>query len=161
MQEKKSKKRFFLLLGAEILVVILLALFFFVDFDTLFSGDDTVFVDPNPPCDLRIKTCHVKLSDSQDVSLEVSPKGIPLMKPLSFVVHAKGIKANSIGLKVYAINMDMGVHKLTLRRVSGDRFEGKQVLPTCIVGGMIWNADLTSSSFFDKKGVRFTFKTKI
>lgn len=160
MEEKKSKKRFFILLGIEILIVIFVALFFLVDFDGLF-GDDITFVDPNPPCDLRQNTCEVKLSPTQSVSLEVSPKGIPLMKPLSFVVNAKGVKSDTLEIKIYAINMQMGTHKLTLRRVSGDRFEGKQVLPTCIVGGMIWNADITSSSFSDKKGVRFTFKTDI
>lgn len=161
MQEKKSKKRFFILLGVEILVVaIIIVSYFLIDFNSVFS-DDTTFIDPNPPCDLRLKSCEVKLSPNQTVALDVLPRGIPLMKPLSFIVHAKGIEADSIGLKIYAINMAMGVHKITLRRVSGDRFEGKQVLPTCIVGGMIWNADLTSSSFLDKKGVRFTFKTDI
>lgn len=160
--ETSSKKNtLILVLGAWIFIIALVALFFLVDFDTLFSNDDTAFIDPNPPCDLRYKSCEVKLSPTQIVTMEVLPKGIPLMKPLSFIVHAKGIKANSLGLKIYAINMEMGVHKLTLRRVSGDRFEGKQVLPTCIVGGMIWNADITSSSFADKKGVRFTFKTDI
>lgn len=159
MEEKKSKKRFFMLLGIEVLIVVLITLFFLLDFDNLFSSDDIAFVDPNPPCDLREKTCKVELSKTQSVSLSVSPKGIPLMKPLSFVVDAKGVKSDTLEIKIYAINMEMGTHKLTLKRVSGDRFEGKQVLPTCIVGGMIWNADITSSSFADKKGVRFTFKT--
>lgn len=160
MQEKKSKKRFYVILGAEILVVVLIAMFFFVDFGVLFEDDSRAFVDSSTPCDLRKNMCEVKLSDKQTVSLEVLPKGIPLMKPLTLIAHAKGIKANSIGVKIYAINMEMGTHKITLRRTEGDTFVGKQTLPTCIVGGMIWNADLTSSSFSDNKGVRFTFKTK-
>ncbi len=159
MDEKKSKKRFFLILGAEVFIVVLIGLFFFMDFD-MFSNDDVKFVDPSSPCDLRKEVCKVKLSDTQSVTLEVLPKGIPLMKPLSFVVHANEIKADSIGVKIYATNMDMGIHKLTLRRVFKDRFEAKQILPSCIVGGMIWNADLTSGSFAEKKGVRFTFKTE-
>ncbi len=159
-EPKTSKKRFYILLGAEIGIVLLIAMFFLVDFSSLsIFGEDRVFIDPNPPCDLRKNTCEVVLNDEQKVSLSIEPKGIPLMKPLSFTVHAKGVKSNTLEIKIYAINMEMGTHKLTLKRVSGDRFEGKQVLPTCIVGGMIWNADITSSYFKDNKAVRFTFKT--
>lgn len=161
MQKNSPKKRFILLLGVQIAIIVFVAMFFFIDFDRLLNDDDTTFISPNTPCDLHLKTCRVKLSPTQEISLEIVPKGIPLMKPLSFIVHAKGVKTDTIKLKIYAINMEMGTHKVTLKRVSKDRFEGRQVLPTCIVGGMIWNADLTSSSFFKKQGVRFSFKTDI
>ncbi len=156
----EQNKKFYTILGLQIAIISLVAAFFLVDFDALF-GDEIDFVDPNPPCDLRDRTCTVVLNKNQKVSLNISPKGIPLMKPLSFTVEAKGVQTNTLEIKIYAINMEMGTHKLTLRRTKGDRFEGKQILPTCIVGGMIWNADIRSSSFKDNKGVRFTFKTKI
>lgn len=161
MEVKKSKKRFYLLLGSQIFILILVAIFFLVDFDSFFDDEDVVFIGPSPACDLKKGICKVELNSTQNVSLEIFPKGIPLMKPLNFIVYAKGVKTDSIKLKIYATNMQMGTHKLTLKRVSNDRFEGTQVLPTCIVGGMIWNADMTSNAFHEEKGVRFTFKTDI
>ncbi len=160
MSNKKSKRKFYMILFGEIFIVLLIATLFFVDFDSIFEDQNISFIEPNPPCDLRKQTCEVVLDEKQKVALQVNPKGIPLMKPLSFNVFAQGVKSDTIEIKIYALNMEMGKYKLTLHKVSSDRFEGKQILPSCIVGGMIWNADITSS-YFNGKGVRFTFKTDI
>ncbi len=153
MQNKLKKT--YIIFFIEILAVVILGTFFFVDAD---SFDDKIYISSDEQCDLKRGACSIEVGKNQSISFEIFPKDIPLMKPLDLTVVAKGVKENEINVKIYATNMDMGVHKTVLKRFNNDTFRGKQILPTCIVGGMIWNADISSKSF--EKGARFSFKTK-
>ncbi|PID47196.1 MAG: hypothetical protein CR967_05440 [Proteobacteria bacterium] len=154
---KKSKYKFYLLLSSQILIIAIFVGLFFMDFDDFFP-EDISFINQNPSCDLREKSCEINLGKNQKISLSISPKSIPLMKTLDFKVKTQNLNLEDLKLKIYATNMDMGIFKKKFKKISQNTFLAKQMLPTCIIGNMIWNADISSSSL--KNGARFTFKTK-
>ncbi len=157
----KSNKKFYILFSVQILAIILIVSFFLIDFERLGIFEKNYnFVTQNDKCDLTKNPCTITLNKTQKITLSISPKGIPLMKPLNVLVKAKNIKEDFLNIKFYATNMDMGVHKLSLKRTNNDTFNTSAMLPTCITGGMIWNADITSGSFLQNKAARFSFKTK-
>lgn len=151
-----SNKKFFKLLLLQVIAVGAILVYLFVDsadMYRLFMGD-TKFTYASKECDLRVSSCSVDVPELGKIEFEIEPKHIPLMETLTFSVKAD-IKADKLKLHIYATNMNMGYHRFTLKRVSENRFEAKGILPTCTVGGMIWNAKVVSAN----KGGLFTFKT--
>lgn len=159
-----SRKRFFTILALQITLIMATGIYFLIDFDKISffnSQRDKIFIKQDKNCDLLQANCTINLSNNQSVTFSVSPKHIPLMKPLTFEAITTNIHKNSLNLKIYATNMNMGIHNFTLSKIAPNRYKGTGILPTCIVGDMVWNADITSKEFLNKKAARFTFKTDI
>lgn len=158
----KSKK-FLLTLLLELLAVIVVALFIFVDMKDIykFFVGDTVFYTQNKNCDLHVKACEATFPAGEVMSFEIEPKDIPLMKTLTFRVKTtKNLRPSSFDLHIYATNMNMGYHTFLLKKISQDTYEAKGILPDCLVGGMIWNAEVVDNAPTKSIGGLFTFKTK-
>lgn len=78
------------------------------------------------------------------------------MKPLTFTVTTqKDLNKDALELHIYATNMNMGYYNLKMKKVSKNTYEVKSILPTCVVGGMIWRAEVVVGT----EGGAFTFKT--
>jgi hypothetical protein len=158
----KSKK-FILTLVIEVLAVAFVALFIFVDMKDIykFFVGDTVFYTQEAKCDLHVKACKAYFPKNEVMSFEVFPKNIPLMKTLTFRVKTtKNLRPKEFDLHIYATNMNMGYHSFTLKKISQDTYEAKGILPDCLVGGMIWNAEVVDNAPTKSIGGLFTFKTK-
>lgn len=160
---QKNRKRFYLLFGIQSLIIIIIGFFFLTDFNdfSFFDKDDTIFIEQSKRCDLHKNSCTITLNVTQKITFSITPKHIPLMKPLTFEAIGKGIDATELNLKIYATNMNMGIHNFTLTKKGKNIYTSSGILPTCIVGNMIWNAEITSDAFLDNLGARFTFKTDI
>lgn len=154
-----KNKKFFKLLFLEVIAVIGILTYLFVDSSDvyrLFMGN-TQFYAQSPSCDLHIRSCSADIPKLGKIKFNIEPKTIPLMKTLTFRVNTeKDIKTNELDLHIYATNMNMGYHSFTMKKISKKTYEAKGILPTCTVGGMIWNAEVVTGN----KGGLFTFKTR-
>lgn len=156
-----TNKRFYKILFLEILAVLLIASFFFIDQEKMYKwfAGETHFSESINPCDLHMSACTTTLTDGNSVTFSIEPKTIPLMKPLTFRVQTFGIEDEEIDLSIYATNMNMGLHTFTMKKVSNGLYEAKGILPTCIVGNMIWRAEVVLNRPTQSIGAAYTFKT--
>lgn len=152
--------RFFKFLAVEILAVMLIAAYVLVDAKDVYQWwvGETNFITADPACDLHNSGCDVTLSDGSPLRLEIDPKEIPLMKPLHFKVTTP-IDLPAIEMKLFATNMNMGLHTIKLTKTAAGTFEGEGILPTCIVGNMIWQANVILNQTSHSLGAVFLFKT--
>ncbi len=161
----KQKKFYFLIIG-QIFALILIATLIFFDSSTIKSwfSKPTTYILQDPDCDLHVKPCTIQTSRGEVFTLTITPNSIPLMKPLTLSLKFSGIDIQSLEGKIFATNMDMGIHPITLKKSTSNSLEGVVTLPTCLVGNMKWraefllpNSDLTST----QEAIVFTFQTDI
>jgi hypothetical protein len=136
----------------------------FIDGTTLerWLDGEVHFAYPSPECDLSTSPCRILLADGSTMELDIHPRGIPLMTPLSLSLRTTGIQTATLPLKIYATNMDMGVHRFTFTQEEEGYYTAKGILPTCIAGNMQWHGEVTLEKQFQGKriGAQFRFKTK-
>ena len=135
--------------------------YFLIDFNKLLQqiqgeGD---YVTQNSNCDLHQGPCEITLKNGNKYSLEIFPKEIPLMKKLQFKVTSNNQKVKELDLKIYATNMYMGEFAFKLQQQADGSYSTYGTLPTCPIGNMKWNADITEASVLHKTGARFQFQT--
>lgn len=152
--------RFFKWLALEIVAVILIGAYILIDSHDVYRWwvGDTHFVQTNSTCDLHVNACEATLKDGSMLSFEIEPKAIPLMKPLLFKVTSE-VDLPNIEIKLFATNMNMGLHTIKLSQTSKGVYEGEGMLPTCIMGNMIWQANVILNQTTQSQGAIFTFKT--
>ena len=152
--------RFFKFLAVEILAVVLIAAYVMIDAKDVYQWwvGETNFVSADPACDLHKSACEVTLSDGSLLRLDIEPKSIPLMKPLHFKVTIPS-DLPTIEIKLFATNMNMGFHSFKLYAKQNGLYEGEGMLPTCIVGNMIWQANLIVNTSSKSVGATFYFQT--
>lgn len=152
--------RFWKLLVVEILAVAGISAYFLLDSHDVYRWwvGDTHFVQALP-CDLHVKSCLATLEDENVLILDISPKPIPLMKPLHFKVHAPFISLPFIELTLFATNMNMGLHTFKLYPTSQGWYEAEGMLPTCVVGNMMWQANVILNTPAQSIGATFYFQT--
>ena len=153
--------RFWKLLIVEIVAVFGIAAYFLIDSHDVYRWwvGDTHFVHAPASCDLHVKSCAVNLDATHSLVFDISPKPIPLMKPLHFKVHAPTFSLSFIELKLFATNMNMGLHSFKLYPTQEGWYEGEGMLPTCVVGNMIWQANLIFNTATQSVGAIFYFQT--
>lgn len=160
----KKTGRFYLLLIGQLLGIGVVLGLIFVDSTTLerWFEKEVHFAYQPQECDLRVSPCEIFLPDGATMTLGIEPQGIPLMTPLTFSLHTTGIKNATLPLKIYATNMDMGVHRFTFSQEREGHYIAKGILPTCITGNMRWHGEVVLEKQFEGKkiGGQFRFKTK-
>ncbi|NLC28760.1 MAG: hypothetical protein GX780_08325 [Campylobacteraceae bacterium] len=160
----KEKRRFYLLILAQAFAIVVVIGLIFADSITLSSWleEPTVYTQQKLDCDLHFGPCEVLFEDGISLTLSIYPQAIPLMEPLSFVVKTEGFSPRVLKGKVYATNMNMGIHPITLRSTkNSNTLEGKIVLPTCLVGNMRWRVELIMPKCSDepRQAAVFLFQT--
>ncbi|WP_024955845.1 hypothetical protein [Sulfurospirillum arcachonense] len=154
-----KNKKFFIILSLEIVAVLCIALYLLVDHTTISSyfKNDIKFYEQPENCDLHVNSCSATLPSYGKISFDIKPKSIPLMKPLIFELTTQdNILKETLDLHIFATNMNMGYYDLKMKKVSQNLYTATTTLPTCIVGNMIWRAEVVLG---DEAGV-FIFKTK-
>ncbi len=154
-------KNFFKLLFLEIVTLALVVAYFLINSSDIYRWyvGNTNFVKQDKSCDLHDTECEVTLKDGSKMTLSIEPKTIPLMKPIKLVLFTKGIDLKSLELKIFATNMNMGLIETHMKRVSKNHYETKLTLPSCIVGNMIWNANIIANKPTKSIGAVFEFQT--
>lgn len=160
------QKKFYLLLLGQILAVITIGGLIFIDSSTLegWFSEPTRFMQQDPECDLHLSKCSIKIEPNYEFVLDISPRTIPLMKPLTFTLEYTGTELQTLKGKIYATNMDMGIHPIVLKPTTKGILQGIVVLPTCLVGNMKWRAEFPLPKFNPdaiRDTIVFTFQTDI
>lgn len=88
-------------------------------------------------CDLHQQSCTAE-QDQARVNLKISPRPIPIAKPLGIEVELNGLTASKVELDISGINMYMGYNRVTLRSTKPDRFVGTSMLAFCTNQKMEW-----------------------
>lgn len=155
------KNRFWKLLIVEIIAVACVAFYVLIDAHDIYKWwvGDTHFVKASSTCNLHQSSCSVSLKNDSLAEFDISPKPIPLMKPLKFRAVLQNIDLPHIELTLFATNMNMGLHTFKLYAKERGVYEGEGMLPTCVVGNMIWQANLIINTPSESLGAVFTFQT--
>lgn len=155
------KYRFWKLLAIEIVIVCSVASYFLLDSHDVYQWwvGQTHFTPAPKECNLHNTACNVTLENNLNVTFDISPKPIPLMKTLTFRAQIENIDLPYLELKLFATNMNMGFHSFKLYAKGNGIYEGEGILPTCIVGNMIWQANLILNTSSQSLGAIFSFQT--
>ncbi len=89
-------------------------------------------------CDLHQSSCSGALPHDGNVALSITPRPIPAVKPLHFVVDLPPSGARAVTLDFSGVDMNMGVNRYQLVRTAAGRYEGEGMLPVCVRSRMLW-----------------------
>lgn len=154
-----KNKKFFTLLFLELLAILAISAYFFIDSSDIykFIMGDTKFYNQSEECDLHVKPCSVEIPKLGEITLDITPKDIPLMQPLVFSIYTQNkLSDNKLDLRIYATNMNMGYQSLKMQKISDKVYRANVILPTCTVGGMSWRSEVIIGNV----GGAFSFKTQ-
>lgn len=99
-------------------------------------------VEPDKACDLQKKACSLALPNGGQVTLEIKPRPIPLVKNLKIKVHTNDIDAEAVSVDFKGTTMNMGPNNVTLKAQHPGLYGGQGMLPVCIRNSMEWQADV-------------------
>lgn len=144
-------------------VIAIVLSYFLIDFNDVYNSfrGESELVLQDKKCQLSTSSCKVTIQDGSTFELEVFPKEIPLMKPLTFVLKSSNSNLKDITLHIYSTNMMMGDYELPFKHQGNGVYKATGLLPTCPVGGMKWNADIEIKKITKTIGARFQFETDI
>ncbi len=154
-------KKFLKFLILEIVALSLIVAYFLIDSSDIYRWyvGNTNFAKQDKSCDLHKEACSVTLKDGSIVTLSITPRPIPLMKPIKLLVTTKDINLDKLELKVFATNMNMGLIEKPIKKVKKDTYKAEITLPTCIVGNMIWDVNIIANKPSKSVGAVFEFQT--
>lgn len=98
----------------------------------------TAKADPN--CDLRAGPCTISFAKGGNVTFSITPRAIPVIKPLTLGVEFGGLKVKSVEVDFSGTDMYMGFNRVTLHRVDINHFSGEARIPVCVRDAMEWEA---------------------
>jgi len=91
-------------------------------------------------CDLRAGPCTGILPDGGRISFAISPRDIPVIKPIRFQVELEGVDAREVEVDLQGVDMNMGYNRPRLNAKGEGRFEGDAIIPVCVRDAMEWEA---------------------
>lgn len=146
-----------------LVVVVIIGAYFLIDFNKLYNSiiGEGEFVTQDTTCELKKGPCSITIADGTKFTMDIYPREIPLMKPLTFKVKSSNKELKNLTLTIYATNMMMGNYEIDLKPKGNGIYEAIGTLPTCPVGFMNWNADIKINKISKIIGARFQFKTDI
>jgi len=93
-------------------------------------------------CDLRSGYCELQLPGGGSVQFEITPKSIPLLKPMVLNVTVTGEDVDSVEVDFAGVSMNMGFNRTRLKAADAGKFKGNITLPVCVRNRMEWEADV-------------------
>ena len=101
-------------------------------------GEQRVALDPT--CDLHSGPCTLSGPDGVAVTLDVSPRPIPLIQTLTLSVQVEGTPVSVVSVDFAGVDMDMGFNRFLLQARGAGQFNGTGMLPICTRSRMTWEA---------------------
>ncbi len=95
---------------------------------------------PLDGCDPQKGACIRKLPGGGELRFEITPRPIPVVKPLRLVARVKGLRPRRVEVDFSGVSMNMGYNRPRLKQVTSGRFEGETMLSVCIRQRMDWEA---------------------
>ena len=115
-------------------------------------------------CDLNASPCAAELPHGGRVELAITPRPIPLVRPLTVSARVTGIEAERVDIEFSGVDMDMGDNRATLVAegaggTSDHTYRASAMLPVCVSGRMDWRATLRVRSGGRESALAFVFWT--
>ncbi len=114
-------------------------------------------IAPLPGCDLNARACAAELPGGGHLELSITPRPIPVVKPLQVQVRLTAMVADRVEIDFSGVSMDMGRHHQILVADGQGVFSGQAMLPVCVTGRMAWQATLVVNSAGRRIAVPFVF----
>jgi hypothetical protein len=95
---------------------------------------------PDSGCDMQQQPCSAILPGGGNLQLSISPRPIPLLKPLQVEVSLSGITPHKVEIDFAGARMSMGPNHTELAAGGTGSYVGQTSLPVCVSGGMEWIA---------------------
>jgi hypothetical protein len=108
-------------------------------------------------CDLQRGPCAATLPDGRRIELSVTPRPIPMVRPLTVEVNLTGVAADKVEVDFAGATMNMGYNRRTLTAAAGGRYVGTATLPVCITGAMTWRATVLAQTGRERVAAAFDF----
>lgn len=158
-----KKKKIIIFSIIQICILFGLIFIIFIDKNKILNlfENENLYYEMSNNCDLRKTSCKVDIDENTTLELDIKPREIPLMKNLTFSLKTKNINAQNLNMKIYATNMDMGVFPFKFSQQANNNYKANGILPTCIIGGMIWKAEIKIQQKTKNQIAVFSFKTDI
>lgn len=118
-------------------------------------------IHPAADCDLQRNTCVAQLPTGGWIELEITPKPIPIIKPLTVEARFNGVHARQVQIDFAGVAMNMGYNRQALQAQAPDRFVGSATLPVCVTGKMLWEATLLVDTDRQRISVPFRFEAPL
>ena len=98
--------------------------------------------EPASHCDLHRGPCTSRFEGGEEVTFSIQPNPIKVMEPLILEVVTSHDSPWSVEVDFQGVDMNMGFNRPELKKEAGGRFTGETMLPTCIRGQMVWEANV-------------------
>jgi hypothetical protein len=121
------------------------------------TADAGLVLDAPTGCDLNVSRCAIDLPDGGRLELSVTPRPIPVVKPLQIEVRVSGTSARPVELDLSGRTMDMVPNRSPLVPAGDGIYHGSAMLPVCVTGLMDWRATLSVSTARGRMAARFDF----
>src|SRR5574343_467587 len=118
-----------------------------------------VTVQPDPACNLQQSACSVSLPGGGTVTLDVSARPVPLVKPFEIEVRTQGVEVRGVEVDLAGIDMNMGYNRPVLAARGDGRYAAEATLPVCITGGMDWQATVLIETASQQIAIPYRFNT--
>lgn len=130
------------LLAAVILLVLIIAATLGFKYWKMAHPEQTLTVQAEAGCDLHRGSCAATLPDGGRIELEITPRPIPLLRPLEIRAKITGMQARKVEIDFSGVSMNMGFNRPVLKDTGNQTFTGQATLPVCITGRMEWQASV-------------------
>lgn len=99
------------------------------------------YADAEPACDLAEGPCTATFADGTEVTLDITPRGLPTETPLTLRATVEG-DATPTAVELQGVDMNMGLLRTALTPDPEGGFSGRLVVPVCTTERMTWHADV-------------------
>jgi hypothetical protein len=130
------------LLAAIVLLILIIAATLGFKYWKMAQPERTLAAQIDASCDLHRGPCSATLSDGGRIELEISPRPIPLLRPLEIRAKITGMQARRVEIDFSGVSMNMGFNRPVLKDTGNQTFTGQATLPVCITGRMEWQASV-------------------
>lgn len=130
-------------------------------FSPLLLPKADVTVAAEPGCDLHRHSCRAALPDGGAIELSITPRPIPVVRPLEVEATLSGLTADKVELDFAGATMNMGYNRVTLQPSQPGRYSGQATLPVCVTGRMAWVATLIVESGRRRIAIPFHFEAPV
>lgn len=108
----------------------------------ILNPDIVATADPALHCDLHQEPCTLRFADGQQVTFSIQPHPVKVMEPLILEVETSYEAPWSVEVDFKGVDMNMGFNRPALKKVDEGRYTGETMLPTCVRGQMVWEANV-------------------
>lgn len=110
-------------------------------------------------CLLDRQGCSAPLPGGGRVDVDIAPRPVPTSRPLRVTVQLDSLQAERVAADFQGVEMNMGLHSLTLQALGDGRYAGETTLPVCVTGKMIWQMTLRLRAGRSDISVPFRFES--